>query len=142
MTERRYLARFGGEIHASRTGAFGLVVRNLLFSPEYALADRVNYFRGILGSMRLLWPELSQVDLFQSVPELKVPVFFMEGRSDWESPCEIAERYFDSIKAPSKELIWFDRSAHLPNSEERDLFNEVMVAKVLPIACRGLSARS
>jgi hypothetical protein len=23
-----------------------------------------------------------QVDLFDSVPELKVPVFFMEGRSD------------------------------------------------------------
>ena len=29
----------------------------------------------------------------------------------------------------------FDQSAHLPNSEERDLFNEVMVAKVLPVAC-------
>ena len=142
VTERRYLARFGGEIHASRTGAFGLVVRNLLFSREYTLADRVNYFRGILGSIQLLWPELSQVDLFEAVPELKVPVFFMEGRSDWESPHEIAERYFDAIKAPSKELIWFDRSAHLPNSEERDLFNQVMVAKVLPVACRGLSARS
>jgi pimeloyl-ACP methyl ester carboxylesterase len=76
------------------------------------------------------------------VPELNVPVFFMEGRSDWESPYEVAERYFDAIKAPSKELIWFDRSAHLPNSEERDLFNQVMVAKVLPVACRGLSARS
>ena len=142
VTERRYLARFGGEIHASRTGAFGLVVRNLLFSREYTLADRANYFRGILGSMRLLWPELNQVDLFESVPELKVPVFFMEGRSDWESPYEVAERYFDAIKAPSKELIWFDRSAHLPNSEERDLFNQVMVAKVLPVACPGLPARS
>jgi pimeloyl-ACP methyl ester carboxylesterase len=137
VTERRYLARFGGEVHASRTGAVGLVVRNLLVSPEYTLADRVSYFRGILGSMRLLWPELSRVDLFQSVPELRVPVFFMEGRSDWESPHDIAERYFDAIKAPSKELIWFDRSAHLPNSEERDLFNQVMVAKVLPVARRG-----
>jgi len=134
VTQRSYLARFGGEVHKSRTGAFGLVVRNLMFSREYTLADRVRYFRGILGSMRLLWPELSQVDLFTSVPELKVPVFFMEGRSDWEAPYELAERYFDSIKAPSKELIWFDRSAHLPNSEERDLFNEVMVAKVLPLA--------
>ena len=74
VTQRSYLARFGGEIHESRTGAFGLVVRNLMFSREYTLADRVNYSRGILGSMRLLWPELSRVDLFASVPELKVPV--------------------------------------------------------------------
>ena len=80
VTERRYLARFGGEVHASRNGAFGLVIRDLLWSREYTVADRVNYFRGILGSMRLLWPELLQVDLFQTVPEIKVPVFFVEGR--------------------------------------------------------------
>jgi len=137
VTQRRYLERFGGEILASRNGAFGLVIRSLLFSREYTLRDRVNYFRGILGSMQLLWPELLQVDLFETVPEFRVPVFLMEGRSDWECPYEIAESYFDWIKAPSKELIWFDRSAHLPNSEERDLFNEVMVAKVLPVTRRG-----
>jgi pimeloyl-ACP methyl ester carboxylesterase len=140
VTQRRYLARFGGEVHASRNGALGLVLHNLLCSREYTLADRVNYFRGILGSMRLLWPELLQVDLFASVPEMRVPVFFMEGRSDWECPYEIAERYFDAVQAPAKELIWFDRSAHLPNSEERDLFNEVMVAKVRPSAVQSPAA--
>ena len=136
IVERRYLTRFGGEVHASRNGASGLVIRGLLWSREYTLADRVNYFRGILGSMRLLWPELLQVDLSESAPELKVPVFFMEGRYDREAPREIAERYFDSLTAPSKELIWFGSSAHLPNSEERDLFNTVMVTKVLPVASR------
>jgi pimeloyl-ACP methyl ester carboxylesterase len=140
VTQRRYLGRFGGEVLASRYGAAGLVIRNLLFSREYTLGDRVNYFRGILGSMRLLWPELLQADLFESVPAIKVPVFFMEGRSDWECPYGIAESYFDSVRAPSKELIWFDRSAHLPNSEERDLFNQVMVAKVLPVTRQGLPA--
>jgi pimeloyl-ACP methyl ester carboxylesterase len=110
------------------------VVGGLLFSREYTLADRVNVFRGILGSMRLLWPELLDVDLFESVPELKVPVFFMEGRHDHESPSGIAERYFNALRAPAKELIWFDRSAHLPNAEERDLFNRIMVEKILPIA--------
>ena len=134
VTERRYVARFGGEVHASRNGASGLVIHGLLWSREYTVADRVNYFRGILGSMRLLWPELLQVDLFQTVPEIKVPVFFVEGRYDRECPCEIAERYFESVKAPSKELIWFDRSAHLPNSEERDQFNHLMVTKVRPLA--------
>ena len=134
ITQRRYLGRFGGEFHGSRIGAFGLVIRGLLFSREYTLADRVNYFRGILGSMRLLWPQLMEVDLFESVPELQIPVFFMEGRHDRETPSGIAEQYFDALKAPAKELIWFERSAHLPNSEKRVLFNQIMVEKVLPIA--------
>lgn len=132
ITERRYLGKFGGEFHSSSIGAFGVVIKNLIFSSEYNLLDRLNFFRGIFGSMKLLWPELMKVDLFKSVPEFRVPVFFMEGRFDHEVPSEIAERYFNHIKAPSKELIWFENSAHMPNTEERDLFNKIIVGKVLP----------
>ena len=121
-------------MHRSRFGASGRVVSGLLFSREYTLADRVNVIRGVLGSMRLLWPELLRVDLFDSVPEIKIPVFLMEGRYDHECPSEVAERYFGALKAPVKELIWFDRSAHLPNAEERDRFNKIMVEEILPIA--------
>ena len=133
LTERRYVARFGGEIHRSRNGAFGLVLRSVLFSREYTLRDRINFFRGILGSMRLLWPQLLEVDLSASTPELSVPVFFVEGRHDREAPSQIAERYLCSLRAPAKELLWFEESAHMPNSEERDRFNGMMVEKVLPI---------
>jgi pimeloyl-ACP methyl ester carboxylesterase len=136
IRQRSYLARFGGEVHRSRFGASGRVVESLLFSREYTLADRVNVVRGIVGSMRLLWPELLQVDLFESVPQITVPVFLMEGRHDHECPSEIAERYFGALRAPAKKLIWFDRSAHLPNAEERDLFNKIMVEEILPIAAR------
>ena len=134
LTQRRYLGRFGGECHGSRIGAFGLVLGSVVFSREYTLADRFNFFRGIFQSQRALWHEVQRVDLFRSVRELAVPVFFMEGRFDHEAPAEVAARYFEALVAPSKELIWFERSAHLPNAEERDLFNRMMVEKVLPIA--------
>lgn len=126
------LGRFGGEIHGSRSGAFWMVLRNLLFSSEHTLVDRINVFRGIMGSMRLLWPELSGVNLFEAVPELTIPVFVIEGRYDHEVPSEIAEKYFEALRAPSKELIWFENSAHLPNAEERDAFNRVLLDHVRP----------
>jgi pimeloyl-ACP methyl ester carboxylesterase len=134
ILERKYVGRFGGEFHASSNGAVGVVLGSLLFSREYTFADRFNFFRGILGSMRLLWPQLLKVDLIASLTEFKVPVFFMEGRHDHEVPAAIAARYFDLIRAPSKEWTWFEQSAHMPNTEERDLFNRVMVEKVLPLA--------
>jgi pimeloyl-ACP methyl ester carboxylesterase len=66
------------------------------------------------------------------VQQFAVPVYLMEGRFDREAPSEIAERHFDSIRAPSKQLIWFEKSAHLPNSEERDRFNSILTDRILP----------
>jgi len=90
--------------------------------------------------MKLLWPQLLKVDLFESVPELKIPVFLAEGRFDHEVPSEIAARYFAALRAPAKELRWFERSAHMPQAEEPELFNRMMLEKVLPIAIDAPSA--
>ena len=134
ITQRRYLTRFGGEVHGRRTGAMGLVLRSLVFSREYTLRDRANYFRGIFNSMERLWPELLTVNLFEQVPRLAVPVFFMEGRHDWEVPAVLSARYYEALRAPAKQLVWFERSGHLPNSEERELFNERLRRDVRPVA--------
>jgi pimeloyl-ACP methyl ester carboxylesterase len=134
MRERTYVARFGGEVHASRHGAMGMLLRSVLVSSEYTLRDRVNYVRGSLDSMRELWPQLLEVNLFEQVPELPVPVFFMEGRHDWEIPSTLAARYYEALRAPSKRLVWFEHSAHLPNAEERERFNRIMRDDVREVA--------
>jgi pimeloyl-ACP methyl ester carboxylesterase len=134
MTERRYVARFGGEVRARRHGATGVLLRSVVFSSVYTARDRVNYVRGVLGSMRALWPQLLDVDLFEQVPELAVPVFFMEGRHDWEVPSTLAARYFDVLRAPSKQLVWFEHSAHLPQVEERSRFEQIMRDEVRAVA--------
>lgn len=136
ITQRRYLARFGGEVHGSRVGAMGMVLRNLVVSGEYTVRDRANYFRGILMSMDCLWSQLLTINLFEQVPSIAVPVFFMEGRHDWEVPSVLSARYFDALKAPSKQLVWFEHSGHLPGAEERALFNEHLRHDVHPIAAR------
>lgn len=134
VTERTYVARFGGEVRASRHGAMGMVLGSVLVSSEYTLRDRVNFLRGVLGSKRALWPQLLEVNLFDQVPEMRVPVFFMEGRHDWEIPSILSARYYEALRAPSKQLIWFENSAHLPNAEERERFNQIMRDDVREVA--------
>ncbi len=134
VTERTYVARFGGEVRASRHGAVGMLLGSLLVSSEYTLRDRVNFVRGARDSMRVLWPQLLEVNLFEQVPEMRVPVFFMEGRHDWEIPSILSARYYEALRAPSKQLIWFENSAHLPNAEERERFNRIMRGDVREVA--------
>jgi pimeloyl-ACP methyl ester carboxylesterase len=132
MTERRILGKHGGEYHGSTIGAFGVVLKNLVFSREYTLLDRINFFRGIFQSVNALWSELFRTDLFVEVPELKIPIYFCLGRHDYEVPSVLSAKYFEVVKAPRKQLVWFERSAHLPNTEEKDKFNEFMINTVLP----------
>ena len=84
--------------------------------------------------MDRLWPELLTLNLFERLARLDVPVVFMEGRHDWEVPSVLSARYFEELKAPSKRLVWFEHSGHLPNTEERELFNERMRHDVLRAA--------
>jgi pimeloyl-ACP methyl ester carboxylesterase len=132
LTERRILGKHGGEYYQSKSGALGVVLMNLVFSREYTMLDRINFFRGVLQSVTALYPELSRMDLFVQVPELKIPVFFCLGRHDYEVPSVLSAKYFEALKAPRKQLVWFERSAHLPNTEEKDTFNEFMIKTVLP----------
>ena len=134
LTERRFLGKYGGEYYGSRTGAFGVVLRNLVFSREYTVVDRINFFRGIFQSLEALFQELhlGNVDLFLQVPEVAIPVYFCLGRHDYEVPSVLSAKYFDALKAPRKQLVWFEHSSHMPNTEEKDQFNAFMIDTVLP----------
>lgn len=100
-----------------------IVLRALFRTPEYSWRDRLDYFRGVFGSMRALWPQLMELDLFTRTPRLEVPAFFLLGRHDREAPPEVAARYAAALRAPRKVIVWFERSAHFMNVEEAGAFN-------------------
>lgn len=131
MTQRRLLGKYGGEVYGNSKGAFPLVLGSLIRCAEYNLSDKVNFFRGIMTSVRLLWPKLMAINLIEQASSLKVPVYFILGRHDYEAPFMLAEQYFKVLEAPSKELIWFENSAHLPNIEESERFNDLLINHVL-----------
>ena len=130
-TQRRILSKYGGEVHGNPRGGVSTLLRGLIGSSEYSWLDRINVFRGIFANMRLMWPKILDIDLRVQAPELKVPVYFLLGRHDYEAPAILAEQYFEALKAPRKTLIWFERSAHFVNTEEPDRFNQFFVDRLL-----------
>lgn len=131
ITERRYLGKYGGEFHGSSKGAFPAVIGSLIRGSEYTLRDKVNFFRGIFSTVRLVWPELMTVDLRKIAPVLQIPIYFILGKHDHEAPAVLAEEYFNMLDAPLKELIWFENSAHLPNIEESEKFTTLLTGHIL-----------
>lgn len=103
-----------------------------LAGSEYGLYDKLNWFRGALETIDVVYPQLWSVDLRQQATTLEVPVYFLLGRYDVNAPPVLAEEYFQLLKAPHKELIWFDHSGHNPWVTEADRFEEVIIEQVLP----------
>ena len=127
MTQRRLLGKYGGELYGSSEGAFPLIFSSLICATEYSLIDKVNFFKGIFASNHLLWQELLTINLKEKNLLFKVPIYFVLGKHDYEAPFVLAEQYFEIIKAPKKELIWFENSAHFADIEEHGKFNDLLI---------------
>ncbi|MGI4884628.1 MAG: alpha/beta fold hydrolase [Janthinobacterium lividum] len=50
------------------------------------------------------------------------PVFLMVGKYDYTTSAELAQQYFEVIRAPKKQLFLFEHSGHAPSREEPALF--------------------
>ena len=90
-------------------------------------------------SLDAMTPELLTLDLSQTVPSVRVPVFFFLGRYDHHIGSAIAARYFESLQAPYKRLIWFEHSAHNVPFEEPARFDDTVTRELGDIgieACR------
>ena len=127
-TRVRWASNFGG---LTRNETYGGVVRGLLASllrsSDYATGDVLRTVRGITATQAALLPELATLDLVRTVPHLDVPVVMVQGRLDQVAPGAAAERYASALEAPSKQLVWFENSAHTPHLEEPEKFRKLLM---------------
>lgn len=90
----------------------------------------VRIVRGNHVSLRDMTAELLGLDLRRSVRRVDVPVFFFLGRHDRHVDATLAAAYFESLQAPVKRLVWFERSAHNVPFEEPSLFNATVTCEL------------
>jgi pimeloyl-ACP methyl ester carboxylesterase len=128
-TRVRWATTFGG---VSTTETYGSLVRGLLTSlirsSDYSTADVVRTLRGVTKTQAALLPELAGMDLTRDLPRIDVPVVMAQGRLDHVAPGDAAQQYFDALTAPSKQLVWFENSAHTPQLEEPERFRDLLMA--------------
>ena len=130
-TDRKWVSYFGG-MEAGRTDV-SYVDRMAIFSPEYSEAEVAAIEDGEGLSTVALAPTALGVN-FESTTRFKCPIFLFEGRHDWTVPQALAAAWFGQINAPSKQLVWFENSAHMPMLEEQGHFLLQLVTNVLPLA--------
>lgn len=74
-----------------------------------------------------LFMKASEVNFIESAPELKCPAYFFIARKDLVSNSKVTGIYYEQLKAPVKELVWFDKSTHeIPSQEPKEFAWELL----------------
>ena len=127
-TRARWASNFGGvRTTANYNDEVRTLLISLLRSRDYAAADVIRTVRGITTTQAALLPQLATTDLVRTLPRLDVPIVLVQGRLDQVAPGEATQQFYDSLTAPSKKLVWFDKSAHSPHLEEPAKFRDVLI---------------
>jgi proline iminopeptidase len=124
ILQRGWLDHYDGQIYGDAAA---------LFEPiEPALREE---YYGDSVAQEFCWAHLSSEilasDLLRTARSFEIPVHFVVGRHDQNTPAELTEEYFDAIEAPAKGLHWFEDSAHMIPFEEPAKFNELLINTVL-----------
>lgn len=75
--------------------------------------------------------EVFEMNFFKQFPALKCPVYFFVGRKDFTTNASLSEKYYKKLKAPKKELFWFEKSAHGIPDTEPELMQNIIIDKIL-----------
>jgi pimeloyl-ACP methyl ester carboxylesterase/membrane protease YdiL (CAAX protease family) len=137
FVERSVVSRLDGQMRPAVLWKAG---RALFGRPESSILDLPNLVRGFAFTLDAMWGEVSKLNLLELVPTLKMPVVIFVGRRDHWVPPETSVAFFNALASPSKQLVWFDHSAHEAFVDEPEKFNATMVELVRPLALVTASA--
>lgn len=133
MTQRRIMKKYGG--HSTKGGSyFTGTVLPILKSSELSLREKYGTAKGYKVCLSQMWPSIVHYDFVREANTFKMPYFIFQGRLDNNTPACLVQDFYDVIKAPEKDLVWFDHSAHGPLGEEPEKFKTLMREKFLRIA--------
>jgi pimeloyl-ACP methyl ester carboxylesterase len=134
MQRRKWLKYYGGMVHNRRGGeAEGAAIR---LSPEYRDEDvRQVWAANDFSSGHLLAGVLT-LDMGR-VQQLDCPLLLFLGRHDYNVSSSLAAEWFERVQAPSKQLVWFEDSAHEVMNEEPGKTLLSLVRYARPIAERA-----
>ncbi len=104
-----------------------LLIKGIIEHPLYTLIDGVYYIFGKNFTEKEMQKELENINFFDTIEELNVPLYICAGKFDYITPTSLSKKYFDKLKCDKKEFIYFDKSAHFPLFREYKKFNEILI---------------
>lgn len=88
------------------------MIKKIMKSPIMGIKDILPFITGGVVNRKVM-AELMSFDLREKGIHYEVPVFYVLGERDWQTPVEIGKAYFKEIEAPFKKLYLIKEAGHI-----------------------------
>ena len=129
MKERNFVNHYGGGPTHQITTMFPLIMM-VMNAREYTFSDKMHFMSGSIFSLKSLWLDVVNTNLFTKIDSMRLPVYIFQGKLDYTTPYPLAKEFYDQLKAPEKAFYTFENSAHSPVMEEVEKFNGILKKKI------------
>jgi proline iminopeptidase len=103
-----------------------------ILGSEYNLVEKVNVLRGLIDMFSIMYPQLQAIDFRQTVKQLEVPVYMLDGVAELPARRDLALEWFEQLKAPRKQRFTFENAGHSVVFEQFEVFSKIMQETILP----------
>ncbi|MBB3126467.1 pimeloyl-ACP methyl ester carboxylesterase [Paenibacillus rhizosphaerae] len=111
-----------------------LIMPSMLSSPEHTMRDMTDMFKGMKFSAEALHEDMVRFNFEKIGYRFELPVFIVQGDSDFITPTATAKAYYDRIDAPDKEFVLIHQAGHLACFSRPEQFFGMLQKKVRPLA--------
>lgn len=100
-------------------------LKTLLTSPLFTFSDLAALIKGNKANKELM-TFLQNFDLNAEPAEYKVPVYYIAGEHDWQTPPALIQNYFQKIDAPDKEMYIIPNAGHMAMVDQPASFRNIL----------------
>jgi pimeloyl-ACP methyl ester carboxylesterase len=105
---------------------FGFHIFMAMFkSPIFRFSDIIAFMK-IFKVNREVHSFLGEFNLLAESSVYKVPIYYILGGNDWQTPYSIAQDYFKGIEAPNKKIYVIPNAGHFTMMDQPDLFFDAL----------------
>lgn len=99
-------------------------------SPYYTNSEIGDFIPGLELSSKAIETSdiLGTYDLFESFPKADIPVHFIHGDDDHNTPADLAFEYYEFLDAPAKSFTRIESAAHMVLYDQPQAWAEALVS--------------
>jgi pimeloyl-ACP methyl ester carboxylesterase len=134
---RKWEGRYGYMLANSENGIMWPMLKFAFRSPEWSLLD-IRFFLADLDAVNArLDGEINKFDARRLGTDFQVPMFFIMGENDWQTPTPLTRAYYEEINAPVKNFTVIGNAAsHSAMVTEPDAFAAAVLRDVKQAGCK------